>query len=222
MSTREGLASRGSRLAHADLVRLGAELRAARVGAGLSLARVGQAVGLSKSHVGRIEHAQVANVGVRYLTRLGAVLGLDIRIKAYPGGDALRDAGHIRLGSRFRRRLHPRIRARSEQVLPGEGDARAWDLWPDRWVDSRDARGVPAELETRVTDYQSLIRRMHRKMRDGGVSTVLLVVADTPSNRRAVAAAGDQVTSDFPVSARSAFASLAAGERPHGSCLIFI
>ena len=58
MATREGLASRGSRLAQADLVRLGAELRVARVGAGLSLARVGLAVGLSKSHVARIEQAQ--------------------------------------------------------------------------------------------------------------------------------------------------------------------
>lgn len=203
-------------------MRLGAEFRATRTGGGLSLARVGHAVGLSKSHVARIERAEVVNVGIRHLTRIGAVLGLDIRVKAYPGGDALRDGGHLRLGARFRARLHVSIRVRSEVVLPGEGDLRAWDQWLDRWAHGQDVRGMPAELETRVTDYQALTRRLHRKMRDGGATSLLLIVSDTPFNRRAFAAVAQQVAVDFPVSARTALASLAAGERPRGSSLIFI
>lgn len=194
----------------------------ARVAAGLSLAFVGAAVGLSRSHLARIERAQVRYVGVRYLARIGAALGLDVRVRAYPGGDALRDAGHGRLGSRLRVRIHPGVRIRSERLLPDVDDARAWDLWLDGWPADPDGDGLPVELETRVSDYQALVRRLNRKMRDGRVSSVLLVVADTASNRRAIAAAGAQVGADFPVSARAALASLAAGECPAGSALIFI
>lgn len=222
MSTRERAASRGSRIAHDDLVRLGGEFRLARRNAGLSLAAVGIAVDLSRSHVARIERTEVRNVGLQHLVRIGAVLGLDVRIRAYPGGDPLRDAGHVRLGTRFRGRVHQGVRIRSEQLLPGVGDGRAWDHWLDAWPSGDARRGLPAELETRVGDYQGLMRRLHRKMRDGGVASVLLVVADTPGNRRAIDAAGPQVAADFPVSARSALASLAAGERPTGSALIFI
>lgn len=222
MSTRERAASRGSRIAREDLVRLGTEFRNARVGAGLSLVAVGRAVGLSKSHLARIERAQVLNIGMQHLVRIGAVLGLDVRIRAYPGGDPLRDAGHVRLGGRFRGRLHPGIRVRSERLLPDVADARAWDQWLDGWPAGPERDGIAVELETRVTDHQALMRRLNRKVRDGGVSSVLLIVADTPTNRRAIAAAGAQVAADFPVSARSALASLAAGERPSGSALIFI
>lgn len=222
MSTRERAASRGSRIAHDDLVRLGGEFRLARHGAGLSLAAVGAEVELSRSHVARIERAQVANVGMRHLVRIGTVLGLDVRVRAYPGGDPLRDAGQVRLATRFRGRVHDGVRIRSERLLPGVGDGRAWDLWLDGWPSGDGRHGVPAELETRIGDYQALLRRLHRKMRDGDVPAVLLIVADTPGNRRAVDAAGPQVAADFPVSARSALASLAAGERPAGSALIFI
>lgn len=222
MSTRERAASRGSRIAREDLARIGAEFRNARVGADLSLVAVGRAVGLSKSHLARIERAQVLNIGMQHLVRIGAVLGLDVRIRAYPGGDPLRDAGHVRLGGRFRGRLHPGIRVRSERLLPNIADARAWDQWLDGWPAGRNHDGLAAELETRITDYQALMRRLNRKVRDGGVSSVLLIMADTPSNRRAIAAAGTQAAADFPISARSALASLAAGERPAGSALIFI
>lgn len=222
MSTRERAAARGSRLARDDLIRLGAEFRLARRGVGLSLAAVGIEVGLSRSHVARIERAQVPNVGTQHLVRIGAVLGLDVRVRAYPGGDPLRDAGQVRLGIRFRGRVHQAVRIRSERLLPDVGDGRAWDQWLDRWPAGSDPSGMPAELETRIGDYQALMRRLHRKMRDGGVDSVLLIVADTPGNRRAVDAAGPQVAADFPVSARMALASLAAGERPPGSALIFV
>lgn len=222
MSTRERAAARGSRIARDDLVRLGAEFRLARRGAGLSLAAVGIEVDLSRSHVARIERAQVPNVGMAHLVRIGAVLGLDVRTRAYPGGDPLRDAGQVRLGTRFRGRVHSAVRIRSEHLLPGIGDGRAWDQWLDRWPAGTDPSPMPAELETRVGDYQALLRRVHRKMRDGGVDSLLLVVADTPANRRAVDAAGPQVAADFPISARSALASLAAGERPTGSALLFV
>jgi transcriptional regulator with XRE-family HTH domain len=222
MATRETPADRGSRVARHDLARIGNEFRDARLAAGLSVARVAQAVGLSKSHVSRIERGQVPDVATRHLGRIGAVLGLDVRLRAYPGGDPLRDAGQVRLGARFLTRLHQAIRARAEETLPGSGDRRAWDLWLDGWIDGAERTGLPVELETHVTDYQALLRRAHRKMHDGNVRSILLVIADTPFNRRSIAAAGILVASDFPVSPRAALASLAAGVRPSGSALIFL
>ena len=81
---------------------------------------------------------------------------------------------------------------------------------------------LPAEAETRVTDAQALFRRLESKRRDGGVGTVLLVVADTRSNRAAAAAARTAVAESFPVPARHALSALASGAHPGGSALIFL
>ena len=47
----------------------------------------------------------------------------------------------------------------------------------------------PAEAETVLDDVQALERRLALKVRDGGVDGVILVIADTARNRRALAAA---------------------------------
>jgi hypothetical protein len=118
--------------------------------------------------------------------------------------------------------VHQAVRITSERPLPGAGDLRAWDEWLDRWPAGSDPRGMPAEIETRVADYQALMRRLTTKLRDGDADILLLVVADTPGNRRALAQAGDRVLTDFPLASRDAWAALAAGERPSGSALLFV
>jgi transcriptional regulator with XRE-family HTH domain len=72
-------------------MRIGDELRRARVGAGLSLRFVGARIGRSPTRVMRIERGLVPEVSVRQLARIGAVVGLDVRTRAYPGGDPVRD-----------------------------------------------------------------------------------------------------------------------------------
>jgi transcriptional regulator with XRE-family HTH domain len=199
------------------------ELRTARVSAGLSQHDVGDRSGLSGSQVSRIERGMVRNASVAELARVGAVVGLDVRIRAYPGGDPLRDAGQVKVIERFLKRLAPTIGVRLEVPLPIEGDRRAWDLFLDRLVDvSGSHRGMPAEVETRIHDAQAQLRRITLKMRDSSTEAVIVVLADTPLNRRAVAAGGATLSRTFPISARKALAALAEGRYPGGSCLLFV
>jgi hypothetical protein len=81
---------------------------------------------------------------------------------------------------------------------------------------------MPAEVESRISDAQAQIRKLTLKMRDAGIDDVLLVVADTPANRRAIAAAWSMIGSLFPISQRRALSALAEGRYPGGSSLIFI
>jgi hypothetical protein len=77
-------------------------------------------------------------------------------------------------------------------------------------------------VETRIHDAQGQFRRVALKLRDAELDSVLIVVADTPANRRAIAASERALAGMFPVSARMAFAALADGRHPGGSALIFV
>lgn len=223
MPTRDRPSDRAIRSVQADLGRIGLELRTARVGAGLSQHDVGDRSGLSGSQVSRVERGLVHNASVAELARIGAVVGLDVRVRAYPGGDPLRDAAQVHVIERFRKRLAPTIRLRLEVPLPIEGDRRAWDLFLDRLLDEEGRRrGMPAEVETRIHDAQAQVRRITLKMRDSSTDSVIVVIADTPLNRRAVAAAAPILSGTFPVTARRALAALGEGRYPGGSCLLFI
>jgi len=127
MPDRERAADRGSRLARQDLIAAGSDIRSARLMSGKSQREVGRAVGMSYSQVGRVERAQLPTVSVTQLARVGAVVGLDVRVRAYPSQIVMRDAGQIALFERLRLRLGPNLRMRTEVPLPIEGDLRAWD-----------------------------------------------------------------------------------------------
>ncbi len=85
VSTKERAADRGTRIARHDLVTVGADIRTARLSAGLSLRTVGRAVAMSYTQVGRIERAVHPNVTATQLARIGAVVGLDVRLRTFPG-----------------------------------------------------------------------------------------------------------------------------------------
>jgi transcriptional regulator with XRE-family HTH domain len=220
MPDRERAADRGSRLARRDLLTVGADLRTARVMAGKTLKDVGRAVGMSYSNVGRIERAVLPSVAVTQLARIGGVVGLDVRVRAYPGPTPLRDAGQIALFGRFRARLSPNLSLRTEVPLQIEGDQRAWDAVIIGFEPAADP--LHAEGESRLYDAQAQVRRIALKARDSGVDTVLLVVADTSRNRAAVRAAGSMLTEAYPIRPRVALLALAAGRHPGGSALVFI
>jgi transcriptional regulator with XRE-family HTH domain len=219
MPTRERPADRGSRIARGDLIRVGNDLRQARIGSGLALARVGSAGALSASQVSRIERGLAPAATVAQLARLGAVVGLDVRVHTYPGPDPIRDAAQMRLIRRFQARLAPSLALRAEVPLPAPGDLRAWDAWISGFVDGD---GVPLEADTRVADQQARLRRIASKMRDAGVEHLIWVVADTRANRAAIDAAGTIIREDFPVGARAALRALGAGRHPGGSALILL
>ena len=223
MPAKERAVDRGTRTVQRDLVTLGSDLRAARLAAGLTLGEVGRAAGLSGSQVGRIERCRHDAVTAIQLGRIGAVVGLDVRVRAYPGPDPIRDAGQTALLSRFRARLHPDLTFRLEVPLPIANDLRAWDsvIGGLRSSDDRDSI-MPAEAETRIYDIQAQFRRIERKARDAGIEHIVVVISDTPTNRAAIETAGAALADRFPVSARRALAALGRGDHPGGSALIFL
>ncbi len=162
-----------------------------------------------------------AEAGMRPTTihefaRMGAAVGLDVRLRAYLAGDPIRDAGQQRLLGRLRSRVDPRLGWGSEVPLPIDGDRRAWDavIRGIRWL-----AGV--EAETVLDDLQAVERRVALKQRDGGVDYVILLVADTRRNRRALAAA-PHAFAGFSRDARTVLRALGAGLDPGCSAIVFV
>jgi len=218
MATKERAADRGTRDGLRALATTGAEIKLARMAAGLSLQDVGRAVGLSYSQVGRIERAAQPNVSLLHLVRLCGVVGLDLSVRAYPGGRPLRDVAHIALLGRLRSRLHTDLRLRTEVPLRVEGDKRAWDAV----IDGRGGDRFAVEAETRLTDFQALARRIALKQRDDSVDRVLLLLAATRSNRQAVRAAEPFIGDAYSLDGRATLTALAEGRLPARSALVFL
>lgn len=217
MATRERQRDRGSALGLRLIREIGRELRVARRSLGLSADAVGGAVGCSGTSITRIERALVSGVSVLLLARIGAVLGLDLSVRLFPGGEAMRDSSQLRLLGLFRAILHATLRWATEVPFPIKGDRRAWDAMVagPTW-----RYGV--EIESAPSDAQATTRRVELKRRDGAVDGVLLVVPDTRRAREFVrlmsAVAGDT----FPVASRDALARLRRGEDPGGSAIVIV
>ena len=81
---------------------------------------------------------------------------------------------------------------------------------------------LPVEADTRLVDGQGQLRRVMLKLRDSGLEHVLLILADTRSNREALAATPSTFAVDFPVRPGGPLAALAAGEHPGGSALLLL
>lgn len=213
----ESHAARGTRRGRRSLVTLGEEIRAARLAAGLSQRVVAEAAGISISELSRVERASASWLGIVVASRLAAVVGLDLVLRAYPGPTPMRDASHLALASAFRKLLGPGIRVQTEVAVGPEGDQRAWDAI----ITGREGR-VGVEFETRLIDVQALLRRVNLKRRDGGMDRVLLVFADTRNNRAAVRLAGLELSSGFPLESRAVVSALSSGVLPVDSGCIFL
>jgi transcriptional regulator with XRE-family HTH domain len=216
MPATERRLDRANRTADRALGEAARELRLARLSAGLSQEQVAVSCGVSHSTVSRLERGRVSEASIRLLARVGAVLGLDLSVRFYPGGDPIRDAGHVALLGRLRSRLSPAIRWRTEVPLPIPGDARAWDA-----VMSKDGWAVGVEAETRLHDAQAVLRRTELKLRDGQLDGLILLLADTRSNRSAVRV-GAAEFDRFEVSQRDALRELGHGRAPGGDALIIL
>jgi hypothetical protein len=147
---------------------------------------------------------------------LGAVVGLDVRMQAYPAGDPIRDAGQARLLARLRPRISPVLRWSTEVALAIPGDLRAWDAV----IQGRGWR-IGVEAETVLDDIQALERRLALKRRDGDVDHVILVVADTTRNRRALESATAAFV-DLPLRTREILAALRDGRDAGQSGIVIL
>jgi hypothetical protein len=178
---------------------------------------------MSPAQAGRIERGELIAVRHEHLVRLGAAVGLDIRVNTYPGPDPIRDSGQVAVFRRLTPRLHPRLALRIEVPLPGLGDQRAWDGVVVGLLDPvSGTRPLPTEVETRLTDGQAQLRRIALKLRDSGMDAVLVIVADTHRNRAALRELAPLLADDFPVTARKALVALRAGDHPGGSAIVLL
>ncbi|MEP7378348.1 MAG: helix-turn-helix domain-containing protein [Chloroflexota bacterium] len=199
-----------------EAVRLiGKEIRLARTQLGLSAASVARACGISTSELTRIERGEAHWVAVITLARVCAVVGLDLAVRAYPGGPPIRDHRHAQLIELLHAALHVSLGWALEVPLPNPGDQRAWDamIRGSGW-----RYGV--ECEMNPIDGQALLRRLALKTRDGGVDGVIILLPDTRQARlfkREFRAALDEA---FPVRGATALGRLGAGLNPGGSAII--
>jgi transcriptional regulator with XRE-family HTH domain len=215
MTSRDSQIHRAARTADEDEARVRADIARSRRGAGLSHAEVGRRCGMSRTMVARAE-AGTRPTTIGEFARLGAAVGLDVRLRAYIAGDPICDAGQQRLLGRLRVRLGPSLGWGTEVPLAIEGDRRAWDavIRGVRWM-------LAVEAETVLDDLQAVERRVALKQRDGGVDHVILLVADTRRNRRALAAA-PHAFAGFSRDARTVLRALGAGRDPGCSAVLIL
>jgi transcriptional regulator with XRE-family HTH domain len=213
----ESHASRGARRGRRIIVDLGAEIRTSRVASGLTLATVATAAGISPSELSRIERGLAPWLDILVAARLCAIVGLDLSVRAYPGGTPLRDDAHVRLIASFGAHLGEQLRVRMEVPIGHAPDQRSWD----QTLFDGEATAA-TEFETRLHDAQALMRGVTLKMRDGRMDRVLLVVADTKTNRRAVAAAADALRPLFPLETAEVLSALRDGRVPRAGGIVFL
>jgi hypothetical protein len=98
---------------------------------------------------------------------------------------------------------------RTEVPLPLPGDLRAWDA-----VIGPSEAPTAIEAETRLADLQAVERRVGLKQRDGGMPRVVILVADTAANRRALAIGRAALRPAYPLDTREVMTALRDGRQP--------
>ena len=217
MPVHEGHELRGRRQARRVARDFGQELLNARKQTGLSQETAARAAGMSRAQFGRIERAEIRGLTFDQASRAAAAVGLRLVVKTYPEGDPARDAAHLALAERFRRRLPPHATWRTEVPIPIPGDQRAWD-----GVATVNRRRAGCELETRLHDLQAQQRRLTLKERDGNVDVLLLVVSDTTANRSFLDQHREQLRGLLPLDSRQVFEAFRRGELPERSGIVIV
>ena len=193
------------------------ELRAARLDRNVSGHVIAEALGLSRSQYSRLERGLTGGLTIEQATIALDAVGLDLSVRAYPGGSPIRDAAHAALIDRLRARCHPSIRVLTEVPLPTDRDQRAWDV-----VLAGSSWRHHVEVETRPRDRQAVERRIALKTRDGAEGGVSLLLLDSRHCRDFVRAAGEALTARFPVPGTVALAALRAGADPGAGSVLLL
>lgn len=204
-------------MARASMTTIASEILAARLESGISQASAGAAASMSHAQFGRIERGVLRTLTIDQASRAAAAVGLRLVIRTFPDGDPARDAAQVAALERLRVRLPADARWMTEVPLPITGDRRAWDA-----VIVLRGRRAGCECETRLRDAQALQRRIALKERDGDVDLVLLVVADTKSNRMFLEHHREQLRGLLPLDPRHVLGAFRRGELPERSGIVIV
>ena len=196
---------------------IGRELRVARILTGKTQQHVGTALHRSNSHVSRVEHGLIRGLTMTQLHRHAAVVGLKPYVSLYPLIARPLDSAQLQLYERFRPRIASTWKVTLEATMPIRGDLRAADA-----VLTIPGCRCVVEIITRLADFQAQLRSARRKVRDLQADRLILVVAATQTNRRAIRDSGRAIDEAFPVRTKRALRALAAGADPGDDALIVL
>jgi transcriptional regulator with XRE-family HTH domain len=216
MPSAERARDRGRRDARHLLAKLATELREARIAAGVSQATVARAAGLSQSKISRTENDKRTRLTIDDLTCHASALGLRISIGTFPVGEPVRDAPQLRLLGRLRPHVGAGYRWRSEVLVGGPGDFRAWDLV------LYGPGSVGIDAETRLRDIQATQRRCEAKWRDSGLDRIVLLVGATKHNLAVLREHRTSLYSTFPAGTAEILHALREGRLPERNGIVVI
>ena len=201
------------------LALVGEEYRERRTALGLSQAAVASAASIARSRYTRIEAGRTEHLSIVEASRIASVLGLDLSVRLYPGGQPLRDGAHAERLKRVGQHVRPPLRFRTEVPLPPHPNVPEQRAWDAEIHGARERTAI--ELEMRLRDAQAVERRIGLKRRDDPPDHFLLLIADTRHNRQVLAGYPD-VFADLPrVRPSTVFRLLEAGRHP-STGLMFI
>lgn len=196
---------------------IGDQLRTARIVAGATQRQVGEAIGVSDSEISRRELGTSRRLtGERLAVHAGAV-GLKLWVRLFPLGGGVRDSAQAKYIAAFVARVGRRWRVTIEAVMPVTGDLRAVDA-----LLSSDAVRIAVEVITRLGDLQAQIRAAQAKARDIGATRLVVVVADTHANARALRESEGALVPAFDLATRRVLRELAAGRDPGRDAIVLL
>lgn len=216
MAGRETVATLGARRSRLLRQWIAEELVNARLAGGLSVRDVARRVGVSPGRIERSERAEPGALTIDLAARIAPALGLQLAFSLHLNGDPARDRAHLALLERFRRRLHPSLTWRTEVPVPHPGDLRSADGMIEAGFGT-----ILVEAETRLTDVQAVERKSSLKKRDLGADRLILLVAETPNNRK-VLELHLELRERLCVGTRRCLSALSRGEDPGGDCLVIL
>ena len=209
MATRVRTLDEARRIWQRLALELGDELRTGRHVLGVTQKQVGAAIGVSASEISRRELGRSGRFTGEKMAIHAAAVGLKLSIKLYPVGGGIRDAAQARYVAAFVARVGRPWKVTLEAPIPLPADLRAVDV-----LLSSERGRIAVEVITRLTDIQAQVRAAQLKARDIGATRLILVIAGTHANRRALAAARPTLTGAFDLDARHLLTELGAGRDP--------
>ena len=192
------------------------ELREARLSHGLTQEQVATALGVGREHVSAVERRVAKAMTIDRVARQAAALGLKVSVKFYPLGDAIRDAAQVRYINHFLSRVGRLWRVALDVPMPIAGDLRAID------VVLTGACTIAVEVVTRLRDVQALIRACQLKQRDFGADRLVIVVAATLTNRRALEVARQSLAAAFELDTQRVMKDLSLGRDPGRDAMVLL
>jgi transcriptional regulator with XRE-family HTH domain len=198
-------------------VDIGDQLRASRLALGLPMRQLAAAIGVSTSEISRRERGEAPRINGEKLSVHAAAVGLKLAVSLWPVGGGIRDAAQARYIAAFVARVGRPWRVVLEAPVRISGDLRAADV-----VLSRGDIRLVVEVMTRLADLQAQVRAAQLKARDLGATRLIVVVAATHANRRALAEARPAVLDAFDLVTRRVMAELAAGRDPGRDAIVML